>query len=143
VSLGSRPVIFVVVGVAGYALQTAALWALAGMAGLRVVPATLLATEAAVLHNFVWHVRWTWADRPAGPGVSVMRLLRFNLANGGVSLAGGAAVMALLVDALGMHYLVANLVAVVACGVVNYMASDRWVFRRAGCPVDVGPSQMT
>jgi len=125
--------VFVVVGIAGYAVQTAVLWLLVGRLGLPVVPATLVATEAAVLHNFVWHLRWTWADRPTGPGAMVMRLLRFNLANGGVSLAGGAALMALLVETFGMHYLVANLATVVTCGVVNYLASDRWVFTGPDC----------
>ena len=142
-SPGSRPVVFIVVGVAGYVLQTAVLWLLVGKMGLPVVPATLLATEAAVLHNFVWHVRWTWADRPAGPGAMVMRLLRFNLANGGVSLAGGAALMALLVIVSGVHYLVANLVTVVACSVVNYLASDRWVFTRQGCLEEIDSNQIT
>jgi putative flippase GtrA len=73
----------------------------------------------------------------------VMRLLRFNLANGGVSLAGGAALMALLVDAFGVHYLVANLVTVVACGVVNYLASDRWVFTGPDCLDESGSNQIT
>jgi len=139
----SRPVAFIVVGVAGYVLQTAVLWLLVGRVGLPVVPATLLATETAVLHNFVWHLRWTWADRPTGPAAMVMRLLRFNLANGGVSLAGGAALMALLVNVLGVHYLAANLVTVVACGVVNYLASDRWVFTRPEGLDEFGSNQIT
>ena len=142
-SPGSRPVVFVVVGIAGYVVQTAVLWLLVGRVGLPVVPATLVATEAAVLHNFVWHLRWTWADRPTGPGAMVMRLLRFNLANGGVSLAGGAALMALLVGALGVHYLIANLVTVVACGVVNYLASDRWVFTGPDGLDEIGSNQIT
>jgi len=143
VSPGSRAVVFSAVGVAGYALQTAALWLLVGRMGLPVVPATLLSTEAAVLHNFVWHVRWTWADRPSGPRAMVMRLLRFNVANGGVSLAGGAALMALLVNAIGMHYLLANVVAVVICSVANYLASDRWVFRGPDGQVEVRSNQIT
>ena len=27
--------------------------------------ATALGVEVAVLHNFAWHQRWTWRDRPA------------------------------------------------------------------------------
>jgi putative flippase GtrA len=123
-----RPVVFTLVGLAGFALQAGALWLLAGRAGLGVVPATLLATELAVLHNFAWHVRWTWADRPAGASATAVRLLRFNLSNGGVSLAGGAVLMPVLVDGLGLHLLAANLLTVLACAVVNYAAGDRWVF---------------
>jgi putative flippase GtrA len=135
--------VFTAVGVAGFALQTAALWLLVGRMGLPAVPATLMATEAAVLHNFAWHVRWTWADRPSGPREMAMRLLRFNVANGGVSLAGGAALMALLVDALGVHYLLANVVAVVICSAANYLAGDRWVFRRPKGPAEGRSNQMT
>jgi hypothetical protein len=61
------------------------------------------------------------------------RLVRFNVANGGVSLVGGAMLMALLVDAIGLHYLAANLVTVLACSVANYLASDRWVFGDTKC----------
>jgi putative flippase GtrA len=90
-----------------------------------------VATEAAVLHNFLWHLRWTWADRPAGARAAGWRLLRFNLSNGGFSLVGGAAIMALLVDALGVHYLLANVAAVLVVSIANFLASDRFVFTRA------------
>ena len=128
----ARVAIFTLVGVMGYGVQTAVLWLLVGRLGMAVVPATLVATEAAVLHNFAWHLHWTWADRPAGPGAAVARLLRFNVSNGGFSLAGGAAIMALLVHALGVHYLAANLVAVLVIAIANFLASDRFVFTRPG-----------
>jgi len=127
-STRSRIGVFTVVGVIGYGVQTAVLWLLVGRLGMAAVPATLLATEAAVLHNFLWHLGWTWADRPGGARAIGGRLLRFNLSNGGFSLVGGAAIMALLVDALGVHYLLANLVAVLVVSVVNFLASDRFVF---------------
>jgi dolichol-phosphate mannosyltransferase len=132
VSLRSRVGIFTLVGVIGYGVQTVVLWLLVGRLGMAVVPATLMATEAAVLHNFLWHLGWTWADRPAGPDAIGWRLLRFNLSNGGFSLVGGAAIMALLVDALGVHYLLANLVAVLVVSVANFLASDRFVFTPHG-----------
>jgi putative flippase GtrA len=127
-STRSRVAVFTIVGIAGYAVQTALLWLLVGRFGLAVVPATLVATEAAVLHNFLWHLGWTWADRPAGARAVAGRLVRFNLSNGGFSLVGGAAIMALLVDALGVHYLLANLAAVLVVSIANFLASDRFVF---------------
>jgi putative flippase GtrA len=129
-STRSRVGIFTLVGLIGYGVQTAVLWLLVGRLGTAVVPATLVATEAAVLHNFLWHLGWTWADRPAGPRAVVGRLVRFNLSNGGFSLVGGAAIMALLVDALGVHYLLANLAAVLVVSIANFLASDRFVFTR-------------
>ena len=128
--------IFTLVGLAGYIVQTGVLWLFVGGYGWAVVPATLVATEAAVLHNFFWHLRWTWADRPAGPREAAARLLRFNVSNGGFSLVGGAAIMALLADVLGVHYLAANLVAVLVVSIVNFLASDRFVFTTAAAGRD-------
>ena len=52
------------IGLAGAAVQLAVLWMLLA-ARVHYLPATLLAVEAALLHNFLWHERWTWSDRPA------------------------------------------------------------------------------
>jgi putative flippase GtrA len=142
-STRSRVGIFTLVGVIGYGVQTAVLWLLVGRLGMAVVPATLAATEVAVLHNFLWHLGWTWADRPAGARAVAGRLVRFNLSNGGFSLVGGAAIMALLVDALGVHYLLANLAAVLAVSVANFLASDRFVFTRPSTPAASAPRQTT
>lgn len=48
---------------------------------------------AAGRHNFVWHERWTWADRVPVHGHFMKRLLYFHLANGTVSLAGNLILM--------------------------------------------------
>jgi dolichol-phosphate mannosyltransferase len=125
---GARPARYTLVGVLGFIVQTAALWFLIRQAGLSTLAATLLATELAVLHNFAWHVRVTWADRPAGGTGTAARLLKFNVANGGISLAGAAVLMPLLTAVWGVHYLAANLITVLACSTVNYLAGDRWVF---------------
>jgi putative flippase GtrA len=138
-----RAGIFTVVGILGYGVQTAVLWLLAGRLRMAIVPATLVATEAAVLHNFLWHLGWTWADRPAGSRAVAWRLVRFNLSNGGFSLVGGAAIMALLVDALGVHYLVANLVAVLVVSVANFLASDRFVFTPPAAQAGSAPGHTT
>jgi dolichol-phosphate mannosyltransferase len=75
----SRFVRFNIVGALGLAVQLAVLAGL-DRAGWPLVPATLTAVEVAVLHNFFWHERWTWADRR--PGRRVDRLLRFHASNG-------------------------------------------------------------
>ena len=51
---------FVIVGCLGFVLQLLTLWALTSLAGWPWLPATAAAVEVAVLHNFVWHERWTW-----------------------------------------------------------------------------------
>jgi putative flippase GtrA len=93
--------------------------------------ATALAVETAVLHNFIWHERFTWKDRPDGVRESLSRLLRFHLANGVVSIAGNAALMWLLVGRLGLPRYGAMAIAIAACSLVNFALGEWFVFRRA------------
>jgi len=123
----TRFIRFNAVGVAGFAVQLAALWLLAG-AGLHYLAATAVAVEAAILHNFAWHERWTWRDRPAGGRARGARLARFHAVNGAVSLLGNLLLMPLLVGGAGLPVLLANLVASAACAAVNYAGADRIVF---------------
>jgi alkanesulfonate monooxygenase SsuD/methylene tetrahydromethanopterin reductase-like flavin-dependent oxidoreductase (luciferase family) len=58
-----RWLVFNFVGVLGFLVQLAALVLLMGRFRWGFGPATVLAVEAAVVHNFFWHERWTWADR--------------------------------------------------------------------------------
>ncbi len=96
--------------------------------------ATGLAVEAAVIHNFVWHERFTWADRPSGRfRQSLIRLVKFNASNGAISITGNVLLMQLLVGDFGMNTVAANLLAIVACSLVNFLLSDHFVFQ--GDPV--------
>ena len=116
------------VGVIGFALQLGVLAVLLRL-GVHYLAATALAVELAVLHNFAWHERWTWRDRAAGTGGKAGRLWRFHAANGLISLAGNLLLMRLLVGLVGMPPVPANLLSVLLCALVNFAASDRFVFR--------------
>ena len=116
------------VGVAGFVVQLATLGALLA-AGLHYLAATAIAVEAAVLHNFLWHERWTWSDRPASGRARLDRLWRFHVLNGLVSLIGNLLTMRTLVGLAGMQPVFANAIAVLACALVNFTTSDRLVFR--------------
>jgi putative flippase GtrA len=120
------------VGAIGFGVQLLFLALLTTGFGVHYLAATVLAVEAAVVHNFVWHERWTWADRRLSTGGLMIRFAKFNLANGLISLAGNFVIMWFLVGRLGMHYLPANVVAIGGCSVVNFLASDRFVFRVSG-----------
>ena len=119
---------FNIVGVAGFLLQVGVL-ALLVYVGAHYLVATAVAVEAAVLHNFLWHERWTWRDRPSDGRGRLGRLWRFHALNGAISLAGNLLLMRLFVGGLGMPPIPANLLSVLACAVVNFFASDRLVFR--------------
>ena len=114
----------------GVGIQVTALIILHSWYHMNYLPATALAVEAAVLHNFLWHERWTWYDltKDDRPG-RWARLCRFNLTVGTMSIGENLLLMVLLVGRLDMHYVVANLVAITLCSVVNFLASDRLVFR--------------
>lgn len=120
---------FNAVGALGIAVQLAVLLALKSGFHLSYLLATALAVEAAVVHNFVWHERYTWADRVLPSWrKSLPRLLRFNLSTGGISIAGNLALMKLLVGMGHMNYLIANGIAIALCSLANFLVSERWVF---------------
>jgi len=121
---------FNAVGIIGVGVQLAALSILRTGLGVDYLVATFLAVEAAVLHNFIWHERWTWVERTRQKAGGVIgRLFRFHLANGLISIAGNLVLMWLFVSRLHLHYFLANLIAIGTCSIVNFFASDRLVFR--------------
>ena len=120
---------FLAIGLLGFLLQIAALWWLTARARWPWLPATVASVELAVVHNFLWHARWTWRDRLAGSGG---RFVRFQLANGLASIAGNTMLMALFAGVLALPPVPANALAVAVMSGVNFFAADRWVFRRSG-----------
>ena len=123
------------VGGIGIAVQFAVLFVLKGALHLDYLMATALAVELTVVHNFIWHERFTWVDRTRNDALLLSprkwpaRLLRFNLSNGAVSLVGNLALMKLLVDTGRVNYLLANGIAIVLCSLVNFLLSEEWVFQ--------------
>ena len=67
-SAGWRWMKFNIVGWIGIGVQLGVLTALKSGLHLNYLWATALAVEAAVIHNYFWHQRFTWADRPSGFG---------------------------------------------------------------------------
>jgi putative flippase GtrA len=122
----SRAARFAWVGAGGFVVQALTLHGLAA-AGLPYPVATAVAVEAAILHNFAWHEGWTWNDRAAA-GRRLDRLVRFNGATALISIGGNVALMGLLAGYFGLPLLPANLLAVLALSVVNFLSADRLVF---------------
>ena len=120
---------FNAVGGLGIGVQLAVLLTLKTGFHLDYLLATAVAVEVTVVHNFLWHERYTWADRvqPSWK-TSLPRLLRFNLTTGGVSIAGNLVLMKLLAGVGHLNYLVANGIAIVVCSLANFLLSEEWVF---------------
>lgn len=127
--MSARVPAFVTVGAGGFALQMAVLWLLGGLLHWPYPLATLLAVEAAVLHNFVWHERWTWSDRRPLPATRARRLVRYHAGTGLASLIGNVVLTALAVEWLEWPMLAANAAAVAGTSAANFILADRWVFR--------------
>ncbi len=124
--LAVRGLKFYAVGGLGIGVQLAALSLFTGVLDWSYLPATAAAVELAVIHNFLWHDRWTWRDRPGGWPA----FLRFNATTGLTSIAANLLLMRLLVGGFGMHYLAANGIAVALTAIANFAVSEWFVFRR-------------
>ena len=121
---------FNVVGLLGFALQSGALFLFTrGAPRISYLAATAVAVELAVLHNFVWHQRWTWRDRPsATTGETLFRLVKFNISNGLFSIFGNLIFMSILVGRFGLPVSPANLISVAACSLCNFVLADQIAF---------------
>jgi putative flippase GtrA len=118
------------VGAIGIGVQMGAFALLSGALGLNYLLATALAVETAVLHNFAWHERYTWRDRPrSSRRDSLARLARFHVGNGFLSIAGNLALMRLFAGQLGMNRYLAGGLSVAICSILNFAAAEWFVFR--------------
>ena len=128
--IGLRFGVFSFVGAVGAVLQVMLFGLFTKILQLPPAAAMAIAVELVVLHNFVWHDRLTWRDRGA---VSLrdrsLRLWRFHLANGAVSLAGNTLLAYWLVQVLRFPVLWSAVLAIAVCAPLNFLAADRWVYR--------------
>lgn len=87
-----------------------------------------LAITCATISNFYWNRRLTWRDRKHEVHHSALFLFFKYVMAAGLSIV----VQSLLTKwlALYLHYILANLVAIVVASVCNFVANDRMTFRR-------------
>ncbi len=129
--LAVRWIKFNAVGGLGIVVQMGAFALLISVFHLNYLAATALAVETAVLHNFVWHERYTWKHLPKGaPRDVVLRMLRFHAGNGAISILGNLALMRLFVGGLHMRHYLASMLAIALCALLNFAASEWFVFRK-------------
>jgi putative flippase GtrA len=135
-NLAWRWIKFNLVGGIGIGVQLAALWILTRVFLCHYLIATAPAVETAVLHNFLWHQRFTWADRKQNRWRdSLLRLLQFNLTNGLVSILGNLILMRALVGGFHVRVLVANVLSIACCSAANFLLSEMYVFRERSTSV--------
>jgi putative flippase GtrA len=115
------------VGVLGMAVQLFALALFNRLLHGRYLIASSAAIEFTLIHNFLWHRRYTWRDRRS-TGPALPQFLRFQLSNGTISLLGNLALMRLLVSHAHLRPLAANAMAIACCSILNFTLGDLWAF---------------
>ena len=88
-----------------------------------------LAVEFTLLHNFIWHLHYTWpADSQRHTREALVQLLRFHLSNGLISLLGNLIFMRAFVHSLHTPVVLANALTIACCGLTNFLLAHHWVF---------------
>jgi putative flippase GtrA len=118
---------FNLVGAMGMAVQLAALALFNRAFAGHYLYATAAAIELALVHNFVWHLHYTWRDRRDRASL-LAQFVRFHLCNGLVSMLGNLVLMRILVHEAHLPLLVSNSIAILCCSVVNFCLGDHWAF---------------
>jgi putative flippase GtrA len=122
------------VGLTGIAVNSAALWAAVDVFGLPVALGAIAATQVSTSWNFLLTELLVYR-RPT-TGSPARRFWSF-LALSNVVLLARVPALALLVDHAGMHYLLANVVTLVAAFLVRFLVSDRVIY---GIRADLSPA---
>ena len=118
---------FNAVGIVGMAVQLTVLAILNRWTGGHYLLSTVAALEVTLVHNFLWHLHYTWPDRKDGSPTTA-KFAKFHLSNGMISLVGNLALMQWLVAGAHMPPLAANAVAILACSVANFGLGHTWAF---------------
>jgi putative flippase GtrA len=118
---------FNLVGAMGMVVQLGSLAALTHWWVGHYLYTTFAAIEVTLLHNFAWHLHYTWRDR-RGDSALLVQLLRFHLSNGLVSMVGNLALTRVLVGDAHLPVLAANGIAILCCSVINFCLGDNWTF---------------
>ena len=121
---------FNLVGAMGMVLQLASLALFNRWMGGHYLYASAAAIELTLLHNFTWHLHYTWRDRRDG-ATWPRQLVRFHLSNGLVSMLGNLLLMRLLVHEAHLPVLLSNVVAILSCSVANFLLGNNWAFASA------------
>ena len=98
-----------------------------------VVPAELrlhlslaVAIFAATLSNFLWNRNWTWQDRKGKTHHrGIVQLVQYFLASG---VAIGIQYVSTILLSRVIHYIPANVLAILIAAVFTYLLNDGWTF---------------
>ena len=129
-SHGARLARFGIVGIIGVAINMAVLYLAVRALGVNHLVAAGIASEVSIVGNYTLNDRWTFGDA-ASSGTWLSRLARYNaVALGGMTIS--LVIMFALTTVLGVHYLIANLVAIASATLSNYALNSRFTWSLGG-----------
>jgi dolichol-phosphate mannosyltransferase len=146
---GFRYVRFGIVGASGTVVNLAVLYMAHEYLFRAIEPAgskpyfsLALAIAVATVNNFTWNRLWTWSDRIHATSVQEGERLRKRSLLAQLGQYATASWLGILLQYaltlwlthLGLHYLLANVAAIVIASVSNFIANDRWTFRHKRKP---------
>ncbi len=121
-----RAIRYIAVGSTGILMSQGMLFLLHGVFGLWPLAALTGAIEVSILWNFELNDRWTFKDRRTGSNRRT-RLAKYHAVCAG-SVALNALMFSVLSLQLGINYLVANLIGILAGFAVNLRGSMSWAW---------------
>ena len=127
---GARALAFAAVGASGIGVNLAAVLLLASVAGLHYLLAAALATQVSSLWNSLLTEHLVFADR-AVPQGRFRRLTRSWLLNNAVLLLR-LPLLALLVERVGLDYLLATFLTLLAGFAGRFSVTDRYIYPSGG-----------
>lgn len=117
------------VGSVGFGIHLLVLWLLTEYAHLWYMLSATIAIVVAALNNYILNYHWTFKDKKANIHNKVAGYFQYLLSRGfteGLYLA----LLYLMVDIVGFHYLVSAVLVQVVTAVVGYMIAVKWIWRR-------------
>lgn len=132
---------YCVIGLIGVLVDMTVLFVLADprMLCWHLVPSKILASEIAIINNFIWNDRWTFRDR-RGQLSSVLaslgRFAKFNLICG-FGLFLNVLLLSFATSVLKLNMYLANLLAIIMVTIWNYSLNYFFSWRKGAGPTPV------
>lgn len=121
---------FGMVGVFGIVVNVAILHVLHNVLGWGFTRSSAIATEIAILHNYVWNELWTFHIRR----LDLKRMIRYQMSS---LLAAGVTVVVATIIKEFIDPRLAQLVGVLAGAGLNYVVNVRWTWGPAAAVTDL------
>lgn len=121
--LRAQGVSFGVVGLTGFVVNASLVYLLHGLLHWFLPVTVVLASELAIVNNYLWNDRWTFGRRD----LSLQRFVRFNFSSlGGIAI---TTAVTTVLAAGGLPYLPALLAGVGMGAGGNFIASTLWIWK--------------